>query len=251
MINRIKKAGERLLPLLFWLLIWQILALIVNKELLLASPISVLKKLKMIGDPAFWSIVGMSVLRTGEAYIGGILIACLLAVFSYLNRMAERLIRPFLTVVRATPVASFIILALVWLSSSDVPILAGLLMVIPVVYANTRESLDAVDPELLEMAASFRFGIIKTWKNVIIPSVIPSFAAACEACVGLCFKATVAAEVIGVPKKAIGSMLYSSKVYLETDTLLAWTLIVIVLSMVIEQVVHLLMERRINRVHPT
>ena len=153
--------------------------------------------------------------------------------------------------VRATPVASFIILALVWLSASNVPILAGVLMVVPVVFANVREGIRSTDPQLMEMAAMFGWNHWKTWRRVVIPTVLPTFVAACEACVGLCFKATIAAEVIGVPKNAIGTQLYNAKIYLETDALLAWTLVVIILSMVIERLLKAGFERGMKHVHHT
>ena len=171
------------------------------------------------------------------------LAACALAVFCHACTLADDVIRPALAVVRATPVASFIILALVWLSASNVPVLAGVLMVVPVVFANVREGIDAVDPLLLDMARLFGWGRWRTWRHVVIPSVAPTFCAACEACVGLCFKATIAAEVIGVPKNAIGTQLYHAKIYLETDTLLAWTATVIALSMALERLLRAAFER--------
>ena len=163
------------------------------------------------------------------------------------NLRADEVIRPALSVVRATPVASFIILALVWLSSSNVPILAGVLMVVPVVFANVREGLSAVDPRLMEMGRMFGWGRWKRLRHIAAPSVLPTFLAACESCVGLCFKATIAAEVIGVPKNAIGTQLYNAKIYLETDALLAWTLVVIILSMLLERLLKRAFERGLRR----
>jgi len=163
--------------------------------------------------------------------------------------LLDEVISPALLVVRATPVASFIILALVWLSASDVPILAGILMVVPVVFANVREGITSTDPQLLEMAKLFGWSRLKTWRRVVIPTVLPTFVAACQACVGLCFKATIAAEVIGVPKNAIGTQLYNAKIYIETDALMAWTVVIIILSLVIERLLKAAFERGLRRVH--
>lgn len=93
-------------------------------------------------------------------------------------------IRPALAVVRATPVASFIILALVWLSAGNVPILAGLLMVVPVVYANVTQGIEAADPQLLEMARMFGWKRPKVWRRILLPTAPAPLLAACEACVG-------------------------------------------------------------------
>lgn len=246
---KVKGALRKAFPLVFWLLVWAACHRIVNQDLLLASPVQVFSRFAFVGEASFWRCVGMSVWRTAAAYGLGVIIACLLAAASHASRLLDEVVSPALLVVRATPVASFIILALVWLSASNVPILAGVLMVVPVVFANVREGIASTDKQLLEMAKVFGWSRWKTWRRIVIPSVLPTFVAACEACVGLCFKATIAAEVIGVPRNAIGTQLYNAKIYLETDTLLAWTLVVIILSMVIERLLKAVFERGLRRVH--
>ena len=248
-MNTLKKVFRKALPLLFWVAVWAACYVAVGQDLLLASPVQVAKRFAFLGENVFWRCVGMSLWRTAAAYGLGVTVAVLLAAASSMSRLADELISPAMAVVRATPVASFIILALVWLSSANVPILAGMLMVTPVVYANVREGVSSTDPQLKEMARLFGFSRWKTVRRVIVPSAMPTFLAACEACVGLCFKATIAAEVIGVPKNAIGTQLYHAKIYLETDALMAWTLVVILLSMLLERVLKGLIERGRRRDH--
>lgn len=243
MLSSIKRILRKSFPLVFWLAVWTACYFAVHQDLLLAAPWDVARRFSFVSTASFWRCVGMSLARTAAAYVIGVAAACVLAVLCHACRLADEVIRPALAVVRATPVASFIILALVWLSASNVPILAGVLMVGPVVFANVREGISAVEPQLLEMAQLFGWGRFKTWRHVVIPSVLPTFLAACEACVGLCFKATIAAEVIGVPKNAIGSQLHSAKIYLETDALFAWTLVVIALSMALERLLRAAFER--------
>lgn len=230
-------------PLVFWLLVWAACYRAVGQDLLLASPAQVLRRFVFMTDAAFWRCVGMSLARTAMAYGVGVLLGCVLAVLCSACALADEVIRPALAVVRATPVASFIILALVWLSAANVPILAGILMVVPVVFANVREGITGTDVRLLEMTRLFGWGRLKTFRHVTIPSVLPTLFAACEACVGLCFKATIAAEVIGVPRNAIGTQLYNAKIYLETDALMAWTVVVIALSMLLERLLKAAFER--------
>ena len=246
---KVKRALRKAFPIVFWLLVWAACYRAVGQDLLLASPAQVARRFAFVGEASFWRCVGMSLWRTAAAYGLGVIIACVLAVVCHVSKLLDEVISPALLVVRATPVASFIILALVWLSSSNVPILAGILMVVPVVFANLREGISSTDPKLLEMARLFGWGRLKTWRRVVIPTALPTFVAACQACVGLCFKATIAAEVIGVPKNAIGTQLYNAKIYLETDGLMAWTVVVIILSMVIERLLKAAFERGQRRVH--
>ena len=155
----------------------------------------------------------------------------------------ELLLSPLLSAVRATPVTSFIVLALVWLSNRRVPVLTGFLMTLPIVYSALYQAIRAVDSDLLEMAKVYRLGRLGTLRHVVVPSVLPAFAESSLAAVGLCWKAVVAAEVIGVPKLAVGSRLYEAKIYLETDSLLAWTLTIVLLSVALEALLRHLASR--------
>ncbi len=240
---------RKLGALAFWLVVWEVCYRAVGQDLLLASPGQVANYLLHGVNVRFLQCVGMSLARTAAAYVLGVVMGAALAVLAKCVPLLRALIQPMLAVIRATPVASFIILALVWLSAGNVPILTGLLIVMPVVYANVTEGVDSTDPQLLEMAHMFGWSETKIWRRVLLPSALPAFLTACEACVGMCFKATIAAEVIGVPRNAMGTQLYNAKVYLETDALLAWTVVIIALSMLTEKLLGLAFERGKKRVH--
>ena len=232
---RVKALLSRAGILAFYAALWAVLAHIVNQPLLLPTPLSVVQKLiSLLPDPMFYKTLGATLWRTLLAYVLGIGCAVVLGAICVRSRIAHALLSPLLSAVRATPVTSFIVLALVWLSSPRVPILTGFLMTLPIVYSALVQALCAIDPKLLEMAKLYGFGRMKTLIHVVIPSVLPAFVQSCLAAIGLCWKAVVAAEVIGVPKLAVGSRLYEAKIYLETDSLLAWTLTIIVLSVLLE-----------------
>jgi len=221
--------------LVFYVALWGVLARLIDQPLLLPAPGEVLAKLlSLLPTAVFYHTLAMTLLRTLLAYVLGIAGAVLLGAVCVRSRIADALLSPLLSAIRATPVTSFIVLALVWLSSPRVPVLTGFLMTLPVVYSALVQAIRAIDPKLMEMAKMYGFGRWKTLAHVVIPSVLPAFVQSCLAAIGLCWKAVVAAEVIGVPKLAVGSRIYESKIYLETDSLLAWTLTIILLSVLLE-----------------
>ena len=221
--------------LAFYVALWALLSARIAQPLLLPSPLAVGQKLlSLLPDPFFYHTLSATLGRTLLAYALGILAAALLGALCCRSKIAEALLSPLLSAVRATPVTSFIVLALVWLSAARVPVLTGFLMTLPVIYSALVQAVRAIDPKLLEMAKMYRFGRIGTLRHVVLPSVLPPFVSSCLAAIGLCWKAVVAAEVIGVPKLAVGSRIYESKIYLETDSLLAWTITIILLSVLLE-----------------
>ena len=211
-----KRIGTALLAAAFWLLVWQGISLLVAQELLVPAPLQVARTL-------------------GQ-----------LAVLTVRFRAADVLLSPLLKIVRAAPVASFIILALVWIRTNTLPAFIAFLMVVPVVWGNVEKGIRETDAGLLEMAKVYRLGWWKTLVRVRIPSVMPYFLAAATTGLGFAWKSGIAAEVICRPAMSIGRQLQDAKVYLETPEVFAWTAVVVALSMVLEKGL-LLAVRRLKR----
>ena len=231
----VRKILRTLAVLLFWLLVWAIAAAAVGQELLLPSPAQVaqeLIRLARTGD--FWLTIGRSVLRVLTGILSAVVLGVGLAFLTHRSAVMEALFSPVMTLVKSTPVASFIILALVWLGRSVVPVFISTLMVLPVVWANVSAGLKGVDPRLLELAQVYRLPRGRVLRRITWPSVLPHLRAALRSALGLGWKAGIAAEVLTVPPYSIGKRIYEAKLYLETTELFAWTAAVILVSLLIE-----------------
>jgi NitT/TauT family transport system permease protein len=139
--------------------------------------------------------------------------------------------------VRSTPVASFIILALLWVAKAAIPALISAMLAAPVVWSGVVSALGGTDRELLEMAKAYRFSRWKTLRAVYIPSAMPAFSSSCLTAVGLAWKSGVAAEVLCQLRPSVGAELYYAKIYLETPRLFAWTAVVVILSYLLEKLI--------------
>jgi len=226
-----------LIPLLFWISVWWILALAVNKAVLLPSPWDVVCVFaRLITEGAYWLSVISSIFRVLLGYAAGCIVGLGLAAICFRSQIADALLSPVLSIVRAVPVASFIILALVWIGRQSVPAFIAFLMVLPIITGNVRAGLNCIDRDLAEVAVLYRFSALKTVRHLYYPAVRPHFIAGAQTSLGLAWKAGVAAEVLCSLKSSIGGNIYASKLYLETDSLFAWTITVIAISMLIEKV---------------
>lgn len=234
-----------------WLAVWFLAAFIADTKslsLLVPYPTSVLEAfLEMLKDKDFFISCTKSLLRVLESWVLGLIFGILLAILTKSSKALHSFFAPALHIIKATPVASFIILALVLMSSSQVPIITGFLMALPLVWANISEGLSAPSYEILEMASAFNMTLPNKIKYIYIPSLKPYFTAAATTSMGLTWKASIAAEVICTPKNSIGSEIYNAKVYLETPSLFAWTLTVIVLSMLLEKLITVLLRKGENK----
>ena len=219
-----------------WLLLWQLASMAVGLPLLLPSPLAVLLRLGQLCTGAdFWLTVASSLLRILLGFLLGVLFGTALAGLCWRFRLIDALARPLLGVLKSTPVASFIILALVWVRTTWLATVISFIMVLPLIYANVREGIDSADRQLLEMAQVFRLSRRKTFRYCYLPAILPFFLSAVSSALGFAWKSGIAAEVLGRPARAIGSQIYDSKIYLETPDLFAWTLVVILLSVLLER----------------
>lgn len=234
----VRKLIQYAFVLCFWLGIWWIAAQRVGESLLLPTPWEVLERLgELCSQPDFWHTVSTSLGRILSGIGIAILLGVCLAVLTHFVPLLYTLFFPVMTVIRSTPVASFIILAYLWMSRDTLPSFISILMVLPVVWVNLHEGLGATDKQLIEMAKVFGFSPWKKLTRIYLPAVTPAFMASCRSSVGLAWKAGVAAEVLLVPAVSIGRMLSEAKQYLETVDLFAWTLAVVLFSLGLELLV--------------
>lgn len=230
------KKLQSVLAVLFWLAVWQGAAMAMQQEFLLASPLRVLQRLaEMAATGAFWLAVVTSLLRILLGFFLAVAVGVALAALTTQSRAASILLSPLLSTVKAMPVASFILLALLWLSTGAVPVFSAFIMVVPVIWSNVEQGIRQTDPALLEMAHCYGFSRWKTLKLVYVPSVLPYFLAAVTSGIGMAWKSGVAAEVLCVPAAGLGKDLYYAKIYFETPDLFAVTVTIVILSICMER----------------
>ncbi len=222
----------KLLAALFWLAVWQLAALLVGQEFLLASPLKVLASLlHLLALPGTWLAALRSSLRVLLGFMLGSLFGLLLAAGAHKSRWARELAAPLVAAARALPVASFVILAIILVSSRWLSTLVSFVIGFPVIYLAALEGLRGRDRQLLEMAGAFRVPFHRRLLYLSLPQLAPHLRAGAVTALSLCWKSGIAAEVIGIPRGSIGEQLYMVKVNYYTAELFAWTIIIVLLSL--------------------
>ena len=238
-MNFFKKALKRIFILAFWIGVWELLALTVGQELFLPSPITVASRLiELVPTALYWettlSTVWRIFLGIAVATISGII----LALFTTRSKFIHDLFYPLITVIKATPVASFVILAIIWMGAQKLPVFVCSLMVFPIIWAAVSDGIFAIDKKHKELATVFEFSVKKRFKFIYVPTVAPYFLSAFKTSVGLAWKAGVSAEVLGYTQNSVGGMIFDTKLYLEIPELFAWTITVILMSLFMELVLN-------------
>ena len=174
-----KRRTGLLAAAVFWLAVWQAAAMGIDAAYILPTPIQVIKKLwelrvtlvtvhlaagtlmELLPQADFWQRVGFSAGHILLGFALGVVVSVLLAAAAERWTWVDTLLAPVIQLVKATPVASFIILALVWVSGRSLSILISFLMVLPVLYSAVRTGIESADVQLLEMAQVFHLPLAR------------------------------------------------------------------------------------------
>lgn len=236
-----------LIPLAFWLGVWELLSIFINHRFLLPGIADTLDALVLLlGSRGFYIAVLFSAIRVILGLALGITVGIVLAILCNRFAIVGKIILPFVTVIKSTPVASFIVVLWVLMSGDALSIFIGFLMVTPIIMQNLLDGFEAIDPRLSEVADVFNFSprrrflilTFPTLKKYLVPAIITS--------VGLAWKAEIAAEIIAYTKRSIGQGINDAKYNLDTPTVFAWTLVIILFSIILEKCTKKLL-RRWNR----
>lgn len=234
--------------ILFWLLIWQLVSMALASDILLVSPVKVLACLgHLIFTYDFWKAIGFTFFRITFGFALSLLAGIMLAFFSYLYKPVRELLTLPVSVIKITPIASFIILVLIWVPSKNLSIIISFLISFPIIYTDVLQGLDSMDHKLLEMASVFNIPFLKKMRYIFLPQIFPFFQAGCSLALGLCWKSGIAAEIIGLPTGSMGEKLYEAKIYLNTPEMFAWTITIIVISILFEKIVEFLLKIAIKK----
>lgn len=232
------------LIILFWLICWEVIALIIDNNIVLVGPIEVIKSLiDGLFDKQLWVCIFNSTISIVAGFIASGLLAMILGVLSYRYEIVKELFSPVCSVLKVIPVASFVVLLLIWVGSSNLAFFISFLIVFPQIYISVISGLDSTDKAILKMAKAFEYSwyekAVYIYKDACMPYLISAF----KASYGLAWKSGVAAEVIGMSANCLGHKIYTSKIYLDTASLFAYTLIVILLSFSTEKLFLFLLNR--------
>lgn len=222
---------------LFWFAIWEAANRLIHNNIIFVGPADMAAALaELTRRGLFWASIFNSFLRISLGFLGAFVLSILLGGMAYAVPLVKELLEPVMLLIRSVPVASFVILALIWIGSHNLAVFTSFLVVVPMVYVNTLAGLEHTDKKLLEMARVFRMPLLKQVRYIYIPETLPYLLSGCKNALGMSWKSGVAAEVIGIPEGSIGEQLYYSKLYLDTAGLFAWTFVIIVISALFERI---------------
>ncbi len=224
-----------LISVIIIILIWKVASFSYHNEALLPSPESIIiNMIIMIQSPDTFYTLVFTLFRGLSGFILSLVTGMIFGTIAGINHYIEKSLHPLLAVIKSTPFMSVILLLLIWFGTEKTPIFAGFLVSFPIIYTNVLQGTKNIDRNLIEMSKIYGIGIFQIIKNIYLPSTAPFIFAGIASAFSIGWKVTVGSEILSQPKYAIGTRMWESKLYIEIDMLLAWTVTTILISYLIE-----------------
>lgn len=239
MVNKILNNKKIIQPLfiVIWLLIWQCISLVVKNPLFLPGPLTTLLAfVNMLPDSLFWKSIVSSLLRIIIGFLFAYLAGTFLGYISYKYSFVKAFLAPFVSFLKSVPVASIVVLLLIWAGATNLSFFVSFMVIFPGIYASSVEGYCSTDKKLIQMASLYNFSKRDMRNYVYAETYFSHIKSSLKSLVGMGFKSGVAAEIIGLPTSSIGERLYIDKVYFNTAGVFAWTIVIILLSVMCEKI---------------
>ena len=229
---------RRIVIVLIWLLIWQFASMMTGLELLLASPVAVLKTImNMLVSQQFYVTLMHSMINIGTGLMVGIVFGVILGICAAKYKLIAEFIEIPLQLMKALPVAAFIILLLMWFGSKNVSRIISAMVVIPMVVTGVTDGIKNTDIKLIQMARVYNMSTFNLFRYIYMTGVYPYLSSQLKIALGMCFKAGISAEIIGLVSNTIGTSMYYAKMYLLSSELFAWSIVIILVSLLVEKII--------------
>ena len=152
----------QILIILFWIILWQFAASLIRNHIFLVGPVDTLRALcEQALLPAFWSAILFSFGRICLGFFLAFFLGLFTGSLAYRFPIVSEFLEPPVQLMKTVPIASFVILALIWTGSRNLSVFISFLVVYPMIHENTKAGLLSTNPELLEMASVFHIPLIR------------------------------------------------------------------------------------------
>lgn len=220
------------------LIIWYIASILIDVDLILPTPYVAFSNIgHYLISKEFWVSFGWTYLRCIEGFVLSFCIAMVLAIVAYSSQTLEKLLNPFMGIVRAIPTMAILLILIIILRPSQTPIIVAGIVICPILYQSFLASLKGIDEKLIEMVEVYKVPKSKQILKFYIPSVLPSVFSHCVSGFSLTIKLIIAAEALAQTAKSIGKMMQFAKVNIEIEKLFALTIIAIAISLISEAMI--------------
>lgn len=233
-----------LLSCVFFILLWQLIAIIINNDIFIPKIQQVVEAISAIfKDENSSKAIFSSFYRTMLSYILALIFSMILGVLSVVYPFFRYLMEPINSFGKTIPTMVLVVLSLVWFDKDATPFIVGFAISFPILYEGVRSGLMQIDKKIIDMTKIYEVSLKDKILKIYLPVMKFYFMSIFVSTFTLTFKVVIAGEVHGQPKFGIGSQIQLEKVNFNTSGIFAWIVIIVIISLILEIINKLLKEK--------
>lgn len=237
-VKYIYKHRFNLAGIFFLLLVWQLAARAMDSQLILPSPVDVLKSgVKNMANPGFGMHLATTILRGMAGFAIAFFLSMLTGIPAGLNEAFRQFLYPLLVTLRTLPVISFILLALIWFNPPQVPVFIAILTMFPVLTISIIDGLRNTDKKYVEMGGIYKLPKHVLIRDIYLPASLPVIFNGISNAMAFGWRAVIIGEVLSQPLRGIGAQMQRSQIYLLVAEVIFWSVIAVLISAIFEYAV--------------
>lgn len=215
--------------------VWEIIARLVGNSMIFPDILDIFNSLvNIIKNRDFLIILFNTLKKATISLVVSLFLGSMLGVLSYRYKFFYLIFFPFINFIKSIPTIAVIILVLIWSKVEFFPFFAGMMIVLPIIYENILGGIESIDNDLVKMAKIYNVSKFLIFKDIYLSGVYFFLAPSLSAIIGLTLKVIIAGEVLAQDSLSIGGEIFMGKIYLESATIFAWIIIIILVNFLIE-----------------
>jgi len=244
---RARVALTRTASLVVLVVLWQIMASLVHSRVLPAPDAVGVKLLEYAADGSIFFQTGITLARVAAAFVLAMLFGAAIGIALARRIRLDAFFDSWLVIALNVPALVTIILCYVWFGLTEAAaILAVSVNKVPTVATIVREGARAVDRELLQVAEAFALPWGRAFLRVYLPQLFPHLMASARSGLALIWKIVLVVELIG-RSNGVGFKLGIFFQYFDIVSILAYSIVFIVIVLAVEMVLLRPLERHLSR----
>ena len=224
-------------------LIWIIISSTKNNPLIYPTIDEIFHEFGKIFKNSSLKIFGYSFYRLLISVVVSFAISIVVMVLYVFQKRTFGFISPIIKIMRSVPFVSFSIFVILVFGSSNAPYIITGLVTVPIIIDGLKGGLDQIDRNLLDDLSLLNIGFFKKVYLVYIPILLPTIITLFLQTFGLGFKVMVMGEYFSQTPMSVGKALYNAQSFLDMDVVIAWTIMIVIITGVVEFFVNLFKEK--------
>ena len=219
------------------LAVWSVAAQIVGTKFILPTVGETFSELgDVLESKTFWSALGGTFARSGIGFAAATV--CFFALFFFCSvfEPCAKIFEPIISALRTLPIMAVSLILAIWAGGYAAPVIVGVLVAVPYMYASVKARNATVEKELKEICVLCGAGRVRTFAALWFPHAAAGLPETLSSGFSFCVKAVVSAEILMQTANSIGQLMNLSKIYLETAMLIAFVFSTVILTVAVEYI---------------